>query len=143
MFKKTVGTLVIAAALVGFAGSGSAASSVSQDQELGGYNWENTYKHSYKKDFSFGGFSFASGFQAQGGKTTGSGTATQEQSVSAGGSSGEVSQEVSTDGPANVHQVQRSTLINFNFNKSIEGGVSLQNNMTHAHSFQYQRATSK
>jgi hypothetical protein len=102
---------------------------------------------------SQGQTAFLSGLQLQSGKSSGPASASQSEdrtvdvsdSATNGGTNqsqstngtGSTDQSTSTAGPAHMVQAQRTTDAVFQFQGSIEGGPSLQNQMLQHHSFQF------
>jgi hypothetical protein len=148
MIKKTIGSLVAVSALsIGLLGFNLEAEA---SQNFGG-SWASKYK-TESSSLTGAGSSQAqsgavSGFQLQYGKTKGEATATQTQntSVQVGPSTAghSVQQTVETSSPTTVLQSQRTSAALFNFQGSIEGGASIQNQMAQGHSYQFNAAAAR
>jgi hypothetical protein len=170
MLKKTIGTAVTVAAI--FAGLGSTATEASQwnnssmQQYQSNSGWTKIYQEQRKSAsgsaFEFNGArgaaqgqaAFVNGYQVQSGQSESYATASQSEDTTIdvgdvqGGNatvttgSGNTSQTTSVSGPAHVLQSQTTTNAVFHFQGSIEGGPTIQNQMSQTHTSQFSAVVS-
>ncbi len=171
MLKKTIGSLIVASALT--ISLGAVDSEASQwndstiDQNQTNSGWTKIIQKQMKEindaQSQFNGPSgkaqgqavFVKGFQLQSGKSNGPATATQseDRTIDVGDEqngtttttigNGSTESTTSTSGAAHVLQAQSTTNAVFHFQGSIEGGPSLQNQISQTHSYQFSTAVSK
>jgi hypothetical protein len=166
MFKKTIGSLIVASALTISLGAvnseASQSSSAVVEQNQNHYGWSKLLQKqgisSNNTQIEFDGSTsttsgqslFVNGYQIQSGKSDGQASASQsddrtivvvdEQTTELGDST---EQNTNTSDPSHLLQAQGKTNSFFHFQASIEGGPSLQNQITQRHSFQFSSAISR
>lgn len=171
MLKKTIGTVVTAAAL--FAGLGSIEAEASQwnhssiNQSQSNSGWTTIHQeqrevvsgsgseYNGSRGSAQGQTGFTNGFQVQSGKSNGPATASQTSEtrldvgdVQGGNATvtnavGTTSQTTSVAGPSIFLQSQTSTSAVFHFQGSIKGGPTIQNQMSQNHTSQFSAAVSR
>lgn len=171
MLKKTIGTVVTAAALIASLGSMDAEasqwnhSSIQQSQSHSG--WTKIYQEQRSsaggagtefngtRGTASGQALFVNGHQVQSGKSNRQATASQSEDVTIdagdvqGGNatvttgSGNISQTTSVSGPAQMLQSQTTTSAVFHFQGSIKGGPAIQQQMAQTHTSQFSAVISR
>jgi hypothetical protein len=153
MIKKTIGSLVAVSALsiglLGFNLEAEASTGVTQNQDFSGA-WASKYKTQSSSVTGAGSSQAksgaATGFQLQYGKTKGEAAATQTTAseIEVGQTAGQTAEQTTaTSNPTTVLQSQRTSAALFNFQGSIEGGASIQNQMAQGHSYQFNAAAAR
>ncbi len=171
MLKKTIGTVVTAAAI--FAGLGSMDTEASQwnHSSIQQHQTNNGWTKIYQEERSTSGgtgaefngthgaasgqAAFVNGHQVQSGQSDSHATASQSEDVTIdagdvqGGNatvttgSGNLSQTTSVSGPAHMLQSQTTISAVFHFQGAIEGGPSMQHQMAQTHTSQFSAVISR
>lgn len=159
MLKKTVGTIIVASALVASVGAIESEasqwnnSSLTQNQAASGAwakmtSFKSKSLHNPQTELSNGSSAQSgtvTGSQIQSGKSAGEATANQsdDRTIDVGESentkvegTGATNQEVAVKNPSYVFMGQRKTTAVFSFEASIEGGPSIQNQIVQDHTNQ-------
>ena len=171
MFKKTVGSLIVASALT--ISLGVSVSEASQwnhstiEQEQNHSDWPKMVQKQGKsinnaqseftgsKSAAGGQSVFVNSYQIQSGKSNGAATATQkeERTIDVGDTqggttttttgSGKAEQSTTTTGPAHVLQARNTTNAVAHFQGSIQGGPTIQGQILQTHDFQFSTVISR
>ena len=171
MFKKTIGSLIVASALTISLGAvnseASQSSSTVVEQNQNNYGWSKILQKqgisSNNTQIEFAGSNstvsgqslFVNGYQVQSGKSDGQASASQSddrtivvvdeqnEATTTTKLGDSTEQNTNTSSPSHLLQAQGKTNAVFQFQASIEGGPSLQNQITQRHSFQYSTVISR